>query len=123
MLKIVGYQYSFLDCIEKVCIFGVPSQDGEHISESVFVGPFTEMWKFQRQKDYGCACRSCVVYAILPRSLGGYSISSRVWSIISSLSLSRSSTTSVRIDESGSTLLLSFTTCGVQVICGYGNDK
>lgn len=38
--------------------------------------------------------------------MGQYSISSRVWSIISSLSLSRSSTTSVRINESGSTLLL-----------------
>lgn len=41
-----------------------------------------------------------------PWFLGQYSISSRVWSIISSLSLSRSSTTSVRINESGSTLLL-----------------
>ena len=48
----------------------LPSKGGVHISESVFVGPFTEMWKFQRQKDYGYTCRLCIGYVVGSGSWG-----------------------------------------------------
>lgn len=65
----------------------------EHISESVFVSPYLEMWQFLRMKDYGYSFYSCLGYAVCPL-LGQNSISSRVWSYISSLSHPRFATTS-----------------------------
>ena len=76
------------------------------ILAKVFSRPLMRMWKFSKTEGL----RICLALAFelcwLPFLKGQYSISNRVWSIISSLSQSRSSTTFIRVSESGSTLFL-----------------
>ena len=62
-----------------------------------FVSPFTEMWKFQRPKDCGYTFHLRIDYA--DRPVLGLVPYQAECGVISSLSWSRSSTTSVRINE------------------------
>ena len=69
-----------------------------------FSQPLMRMWKFSKTEGLRICLALVFELCWLPFLKGQYSISNRVWSIISSLSQSRSSTTFIRVSESGSTL-------------------
>lgn len=71
--------------------------------------PFTEMWKFLFSwKDYGYAYRSCIDYVVCPFSRVDTPYNAECG--VSVIYLQHgSSTTSVRINESGSTLFVVYT--------------